>query len=277
MQQYLAARQAGDEDKAYALLSAETQAQFPAAGREQMSQSLTDPNTLKTFSPALLPVLALFADLHDRLHFKFRVLGPAAGDPAVVRVRAYQAGKPLSSAEVIQVVTAADPSAPDPSAPDALRLDGLKTATRADPSVAGDIRKAQRAVSLSNLRQLALGILQYAQDNNEKMPDADRWVAEIMPYVKNEAVFRDPSAPAEEKWSYAFNQNLSGVTLSEIELPAQTVLLFESDSGKKNASDTGDSVPVPGRHDGGTDYVFADGHAKWLAGHAPVSYSLHGN
>jgi len=42
-------------------------------------------------------------------------------------------------------------------------------------------------------------------------------------------------------------------------------MVFESMAGVQNASDAGASVPAPGRHSGGTDYVFADGHVKWFA------------
>jgi len=47
------------------------------------------------------------------------------------------------------------------------------------------------------------------------------------------------------------------------------VLLFESTDGKKNASDRGESLPRPGRHNGGTDYALADGYVKWVSDTAP--------
>ncbi len=53
-------------------------------------------------------------------------------------------------------------------------------------------------------------------------------------------------------------------------------LLFESTAGVKNAADTGDSVPMPGRHNGGTDYALADGHVKWEADGAKPSFLLTG-
>ena len=258
VRQYVAARLAEQEDTAYALLSANTQAQFPAAGREQMAKNVTSPEMLRQLPPAMTPVLALFADIHNTLHFKFRVLGPDPDDPSVVLVRTYQVGTPLDSVKTLKVVTAPDVGG-------AIRVDAEKTMLLAAPEMAGMRAKAQTAVSESNLKQIALGIMQYTQDHDETMPDADKWVAEIMPYVKTEAVFRDPSAPAGEKWSYAFNRNLSGVKLADLVSPATTVLLFETTLGTKNASDTGDSVPKPGRHQNGTDYAFSDGHVKYLA------------
>ena len=257
---YVADHLAGQEDKAYALLSENTQAMFPAAQREQVAKSVTSPDMLKSLPPAVLPVLALFADIHDTLHFKFRVLGPSPDDPTLVLVRTYQVGTPPSTVKVLRVVTVADAGAAG-----SVRVDAEKTMLLAAPEMAKMRANAQTASSESNLKQLGLAILEYVQDHNETMPDADRWVDEIMPYAKSEALFRDPSAPSGERWSYAFNKNLSGIKLADLISPATTVILFESTLGTKNATDTGESVPKPGRHNGGTDYAFSDGHVKWLS------------
>jgi prepilin-type processing-associated H-X9-DG protein len=273
VRQYLAARANGQVDKAYALLSASTQAEFPASKREQIARSLMgDPALLKNKPPALVPFIALIADIHNTLHFKFRVLGPSPDDSSLVLVRAYQVGTPLSTIKVLQIATAPDPAAPDPGA---LRLDGIETASLSAPEMMRGMTKAAKETSQYYLEQLARVILQYAQDHDEKLPDADRWVDEIMPYVKSQAFFRDPSAP-EQEWSYAFNRALSGVRRGDIKGPAATVLVFESTAGVKNAADTGDSVPVPGRYDGGTDYAFADGHVMWASGGAKPSFLLTG-
>lgn len=263
VQQYLAARAGGQVDRTYALLSPNTQTQFPAAQREQMSRQFTDPNTLRSLPPGAVPVIALFADIHDTLHFKFRALGPSPDDPAVVLVRAYQVGMPLSTIRTLQVVTVADAGAGG-----ALRLDAEKTAMLADPALMGHRSNAMQVSSQSNLKQIALGIIMYVQDNNDKLPDADKWIDEVMPYIKTEAVFRDPAAPG-LKWGYAFNRALSGASMADLDDPAGTVLLFESTDGKKNASDAGGSVPKPGRHSDGTDYALVDRHVKWVADDAP--------
>ena len=256
---YVADRQAGQEDAAYALLSANTQAIFPAARREQMANGVTRPEMLQSLPRTVIPVLALFIDTHNLLHFKFRVLGPSPDDPTLVLVRTYQVGTPLDSVKTLKVVTVADAGAGG-----AVRVDAEKTMLLAAPEMAKMRDNAQTATSESNLKQLSLGIMQYAQDNDQKLPDGDKWVDEIYPYVKSESVFRDPTAPAGEKWSYAFNKNLSGLKLSDLASPAATVLLFETTLGAKNATDTGESVPHPGRHQGGTDYAFSDGHVQWL-------------
>ena len=261
VREYLAARAAGQADRAYALLSPDTQANYPAAHLEQIAQQLTGPDMLRNLPPGVLPIVALFADIHDTLHFKFCVLGPSPNDPTIVLVRAYQVGAPLSTIKTIQVVTAA-------GAGGGRRLNGEKTLMLSNPNMVGHLENARQASSQSNLKQISLGIIQHVQDNDQKMPDADKWVDEVMPYIKSEAVFTDPSAPG-LKWAYAFNRALSGKKLSDLESPAATVLLFESTDGKKNASDRGGSLPRPGRHNGGTDYALADGYVKWVSDTAP--------
>ena len=268
---YVADHQAGQEDKAYALLSASTQAMFPAAQREQIAKDVTGPEALKSLPPAMLPVIALFADLHDTLHFKFRVLGPSPDDPGLVLVRTYQVGTPTSTVKVLKVVTAADPGAGG-----AIRIDAEKTMLLAAPEMAKMRANAQKASSESNLKQIGLAIIEYVADHNETMPDSDKWVDEIMPYVRSKAPFHDPSAPAGQAYSYAYNRALSHKSLAQFDSPATTIMLFESAKGVKNASDTGQSVPRPGRHQGGTDYAFADGHVKWFKDGTKLSYKLTG-
>lgn len=271
VQQYLDARAAGQADKAYALLSPSTQQNFPAAQREQIAKQITDPKMRGQMPASLLPIVALFADAHNALHFQYHVTGAMPTDPNVVLVSASQAGTPGGD-RVFKIATV-----PDTTAGGARRIDILKSMDLLDdPAFKGAREKARQASSQSNMKQISLGIIQYTQDHDERFPDADKWVDEVMPYIKTEAVFRDPSAPAGEKWSYTFNKNLSGKSLAALDSPATTVLLFESAAGVKNASDTGASVPKPGRHSGGTDYAFSDGHVKWQMDSAKPSFLLSG-
>jgi len=271
VQQYLDARAAGQADRAYALLSPSTQANFPASQREQIAKRINDPKMLAQMPASVLPIVALFADAHNALHFKFRVLGLAPGEPSIVLIRAYQVGTPLTSIKTLKIATVPNPAGGAPF------LDADKTMELLGDPVFKQMReKARHVSSESNLRQIALGIIQYVQDHDETFPDADKWIDEVMPYIKTEMVFRDPSAPAGEKWSYAFNKNLSGKKLVDLQSPATTVLLFESAAGVKNASDAGESLPKPGRHNGGTDYAFADGHVKFQQDGAKPSFLLSG-
>ena len=271
VRQYVAARLAGQVDPAYALLSVGSQTLLPKDQIDKFAQSKILTQDISSVPPAVKPLIALMMDFHNVLHFKFRVLGASPGDASVVLVRAYQVGTPLSSAQIMKVATSSDAAANG-----AIRLDSEKTLMLIDPGFPKQRATAQQASSSSNLKQLALGIIQYTQDHDEKLPDADKWVDEIYPYVKTEAIFRDPSAPAGEKWSYAYNSTLSGVSLAKFDSPSSTVMLFESKLGVKNANDTGESIPMPGRHQGGTDYALADGHVKWFTDGTKLSFLLSG-
>jgi prepilin-type processing-associated H-X9-DG protein len=116
---------------------------------------------------------------------------------------------------------------------------------------------------LSNLRQLALALLMYAQDHDEALPRADKWCDEIMPYVKNTDVFKCPAQPQAE-CSYAFNAALSEKVLGKIERPAETIILFESGEGTRNACGNVALGKLLTRHNGGSAVAYVDGHVKWL-------------
>ena len=265
VRQYLDARAAGQATHAYALLSSLSQAGLPLHQVPKLIKEVLNPAF--QFQEGELPMIALFADFHDTFHFKFRVLGASRDDPSVVLVRASQVGTASPTVTILKIVTAADPIAGG-----ARRIDGVRTTPIFFPD--GPVF-SQRVASQLNLKQIALGIIQYARHNNT-LPDAANWVDEIMPYMRSEAVFHDPSAPESQKWSYAYNSTLSHQPLSKLNNPADTVMLFESTTGTKNASDGGQSVPHPGRHIDATDYAFADGHVDWFQDETKLSYLLNG-
>ncbi len=135
---------------------------------------------------------------------------------------------------------------------------------------------ATRITSESNLRQIALGIIVYAQQHNGHLPDADQWTDEITPFWAKDMILpqllHDPIVPGHRPSDYAFNKALSGKDINAIKDPSHTVLLFESTTGRRNAADTGQSVPTPGRHEGGTVYAFADGRVHWVPDGQPQRF-----
>ncbi len=266
VREFLADRAAGKYDAAYALLSANAKQVLPF--KEFIAGDSSPLGADPSLPAAFLGIGNLFADTHNRRGYTFTVISPDPSDPKVVLVQAVQ---PKTPALTLRLLTVTEPATLMP------RLDLLGSLERTAPEEFVRARvRAQRDSSQSNLKQLALGVIQYTQDHDERMPDAATWVDEIMPYVKTEAIFHDPSAPAGEKWSYAYNRTLSHQPLAALDSPAQTIMLFESTAGVKNASDTGQSVPVPGRHLGGTDYAQADGHVKWVKDGAKLSFKLTG-
>jgi len=109
---------------------------------------------------------------------------------------------------------------------------------------------------ISNLRQMATAIVMYASDNDETLPDASWWRAQIAVYLKeDENVFSCPASNSHD--SYAMNTNLSKAAYDQIKYPKETVLLYESDEKGK--------VLTNPRHPEGHVVAFADGHVEVIA------------
>ena len=107
--------------------------------------------------------------------------------------------------------------------------------------------KARETSSLSNLKQLALATLMYAQDHDEVFPplaDAAKTHASLMPYLREERVFTPPNKRA----TYIANAALSRKNLAIIPEPSNCLLFYES---------TPSSL-------GKRSVVFADGHAHTI-------------
>ena len=104
---------------------------------------------------------------------------------------------------------------------------------------------ASSEASLNNLKQIGLGMIQYVQDYDEKLPpmkSAAVAKAAIYPYVKSDAVFRQPRTHE----PYLPNTSLSHRTLASFNDPSGMVTYYEAS-------------PAP---DGKRAVLFLDGHVK---------------
>jgi prepilin-type processing-associated H-X9-DG protein len=120
----------------------------------------------------------------------------------------------------------------------------------------------------SNEKKLALGVLQYAQDYDERLPLKANWfgasTAKLSPQDPHEAAdagktFRCEAASTPA--SYGINTTLAGISLSKVDSPALTAMIFEADAA--SPSFTGGKADVARtRHSGGSHIAFMDGHAK---------------
>jgi prepilin-type N-terminal cleavage/methylation domain-containing protein/prepilin-type processing-associated H-X9-DG protein len=153
--------------------------------------------------------------------------------------------------------------------------------------------KARQSSCLSNVKQITLGMLQYAQDYDERMvpaamywstPNYWTWMYLLQPYIKNSQILTCPSSTATgwngstnttQTTGYGLFRLLSGAALGTIQQPASCVLL--ADAGRLSTSpfntyylcdwsvDQSDNgVPPEPRHNEGANFGFCDGHAKWL-------------
>jgi len=124
--------------------------------------------------------------------------------------------------------------------------------------------KARQASCLSNLKQLGMAQIMYASDYDQYFPVSQTWCDATNPYLRNWAIHVCPCAPGVQ-WGYAMNSDMSRAYLRDLTNPAQNVLMYDSTAGTKNAADALTSLPKPGRHFGGNNFAFVDGHCKWFS------------
>jgi len=148
--------------------------------------------------------------------------------------------------------------------------------------------KARQSSCLSNVKQLSLGNMMYAQDYDEKTVifsdlgssgSGRQWHFLIEPYLKNDQIFLCPSqSPTAASYgrmiSYGIHRS-TGVALAQIEKPAETLALAdvcyldnEANSWVTFYSPPGNALGSFGclsdRHNEGLNVGFYDGHAKWM-------------
>ncbi len=160
--------------------------------------------------------------------------------------------------------------------------------------------KARQSSCASNLKQLNLAILQYAQDYDETTParwfaGGGHWFEVTQPYVKNRQLEICPST-RQRSIGYAEN-NINRVPLALFQDPAGTVTICDikmcmggspasiawrhyrvnnpsnfgappgvpvnDEDDQPAAGDANDQVRPRGVHNGGANVSFLDGHVKW--------------
>jgi prepilin-type N-terminal cleavage/methylation domain-containing protein/prepilin-type processing-associated H-X9-DG protein len=125
------------------------------------------------------------------------------------------------------------------------------------------------------------------------------WLEVIQPYAKNTQIYRCPSGPANTLSHYSFNQyamsiytgwgsSVGAYTLDSPPDPSSAPMVFDAGGASSTWADvsSSDSDPTnenqiyggiddpqegdlmslgfPGRHNGGNNIAFMDGHSKWL-------------
>ena len=162
------------------------------------------------------------------------------------------------------------------------------------PAFARARENARRASCQSNLKQIGLGIMQYTQDFDEKVPSclANEWTrtlsSYVQPYIKSTQVFQCPSDSASQTnppsygYNYAYlapNGPVNAVSIAQIQQPSQTVMLTDNDRYSEDfiyppsiwrihggAYEVSPTYPnwgeVAPRHLETVNTLWADGHVK---------------
>ncbi len=157
--------------------------------------------------------------------------------------------------------------------------------------------KARQTSCLSNVKQLTLCFLMYAQDYDEMLPSSYYyngiyylWADMIYPYSNNIQLYCCPSdsedwgGPGTQDFMLSYGLNLTfdrgsglytpwAVKLPHITAPASTILILDSGyfaSGQPYYLTwytywLGNNTYPATRHNGGSNCGFCDGHAKWMS------------
>lgn len=158
--------------------------------------------------------------------------------------------------------------------------------------------KARQSNCVSNVKQIVLGSLMYAQDYDEMFVPSEcttsyPWTALISPYIKNSQILRCPSYRGTTNTyigyginnvhgdgAAAYGPSAAGMPLSYCE-DASAAIAFAEIEGDASAgpwtvvgaevghgfdpaaSSSTATVRACKRHNDGANYGFMDGHAKW--------------
>jgi beta-lactamase regulating signal transducer with metallopeptidase domain len=120
-----------------------------------------------------------------------------------------------------------------------------------DPKMMAVARaSAGRTVVLSNMKQIALAVIMYSGDHNDKFALTQATLkSAVKPYLRNDKLFVDPDG---KPLDVRFNSNLTGKSELEIAAPAETVLLSLGPKGSLQFTDDK------------TIIAYADGHVKFV-------------
>lgn len=132
------------------------------------------------------------------------------------------------------------------------------------PQVAKAKQKAAGIICMSNVKQLNLGLIMYANDNKDRFPAGTNWCDSLRGYLGGATnAFVCPQGAPNQRSHYALNAQLIGHGINDVQAPAQTVLVFEIDGGW-NVSGGRELLPAKGRHSSAYAIGFADGHAEMV-------------
>jgi len=129
---------------------------------------------------------------------------------------------------------------------------------------------SKKSLCLSHIKQMSVGLLIYSGDNDDRLPQASRWMEAINASnpigtpKDREKIFREPEMPGFQGYGYAFRKKASTMKTDTVEKPTEYILVFDSILNQRNAASELDSMPQPGCHNGGDNVGYVDGHAKWI-------------
>jgi len=155
--------------------------------------------------------------------------------------------------------------------------------------------RARQGACASNIRQMSLALRLYVDDHDEVYPRGrtawgQDWAVALEPYAKNRQIFQCPSERRVGAWStwqigYGLNEGTLGTmpppdfgppaTEAELDHPSETLAIADGNGALHcgvpwicyigiHPNEFTGSNTAAGRHNGGANASFCDGHVKWL-------------
>lgn len=118
-----------------------------------------------------------------------------------------------------------------------------------------------KTIAVSNAKQIAIGLILYASDNDDHLPQPNQWQTEVKGYIKNEDILKSTRVTTDNKpTQLAMNSAISGKALSSVRNPSTSVLVFLSAlQGSNPHGGQGDIVQTKENY---TIIAFADSSAR---------------
>jgi prepilin-type N-terminal cleavage/methylation domain-containing protein/prepilin-type processing-associated H-X9-DG protein len=166
--------------------------------------------------------------------------------------------------------------------------------------------KARQTSCLNNVKQLALGVHMYVNDYDGGLPsyrmgrgvplENVKWQHMIDPYIQNAQIHLCPSGDRTSStrshygWNYYYLAGHSAASstnckiIDEVTRPAETICIGECKAGSfgnvvypPRTEEWIETYVLPENrpriHNGGSNYAFLDGHAKWLSAEESIALS----
>lgn len=115
------------------------------------------------------------------------------------------------------------------------------------------------ALCRSNLKQVAIGLIMYAADHEERLPPVSGcWLDASLPYTKSDDVYHCPALRGSRDYGYALSDSLHTLQLPK---PETVPLVFDSNVLTRGARESLKTIALPVRHESSL-ITFADGHVE---------------
>jgi len=121
-----------------------------------------------------------------------------------------------------------------------------------------------RTECISNLKNVAVGLLTYAADYDEVLPQNQWMDAIVRTRGMDEFMLHCPAVVSKTAsgYGYALNSVLSGKRVAELDSASTLPLAFDSTNLAKNAVASAGSLPLPPRHGSKNVIAYLDGSVK---------------